>query len=275
VTTIAARPRNGKTAFALNLAVGWASEDIPRPGAIFSLEMTGEELMGRALISGTGGAVSQGDIDEIAGASPETAADILAELAGSAERMWALPILLDDRPGLSVAQIAAAVRRHLHKERLEWVVVDYGQLMQASNTRKGGSRAEDVSGIWRDLKVLAKTYGLHVVVLAQVSREAEREHPHRPSLAHLKESGGIEEHSDRVLSLHWPHAYGSHKEREASGVPDGEQWDGIVQVGILKQRSGVGTGGTMLMYGGGNYLFRALTEQEWQAWDAATGRERE
>lgn len=210
---VAARTGCGKTSFAINISDNVA--DSGRTVAIFSLEMSREELVGRIVCSRAGingqslrsGKLSQVDRERFLEASSQLAA---------------LPLWIDDRPTQTVAEIAASCRRLKRAEGLSLVVVDYLQLIEPEDAR--APRQEQVARASRRLKALAKEITAPVLCLCQLNRQADGADPR---LSHLRESGAIEQDADVVLMLH-------QADRETAG----EQRFGEIQLKIAKQRSG-------------------------------------
>ncbi len=185
---IAARPGVGKTSFALNIAENAAIRE-KVPTAIFSLEMSKEQLVNRvisseALVEST--KLRIGDID----------ANDMTKIAHSLKDIITAPIYIDDTPGITVSEIRAKCRRLKMEKGLGLVVVDYLQLMEG----KGESRTQAVSAMSRALKIMAKELNVPVVTLSQLSRASEKQ-ARRPMLSDLRESGSIEQDADIVIML--------------------------------------------------------------------------
>ncbi len=192
---LAARPGMGKTSFALNIATNVAKK-AGIPVAIFSLEMSRDQLVTRILSSEAGissHALRTGDLK-----------DCWRDIAIASERMGEMPIFLDDTPSITTAEIKAKVRRlNQDPERpdIGLIVIDYLQLMNSGI--RTDSRVQAVSEITRNLKILAKELQVPVLCLSQLNRSTERgnNNNHRPSLADLRDSGSIEQDADEVLFL--------------------------------------------------------------------------
>lgn len=186
---LAARPAMGKTAFALNIAANVATK-AKKPVAIFSLEMSREQLVLRILSSEASiqsqqlrtGTLSAGDWER---------------LALSAQMLSSSPIYIDDTPGITVAEMKAKLRR---VRDLGLVVIDYLQLM--STGRRIDNRVQEVSEITRSLKIMAKELNVPIITLSQLSRGPDSRSEHRPMLSDLRESGSIEQDADIVLFLY-------------------------------------------------------------------------
>ena len=185
---LAARPAMGKTSFALNIASNVARQGLPV--AIFSLEMSKEQLVSRLLSSDA----------LIQGSNLRTGAlslDDWNKLAVSAQELATRSIYIDDTPGISVAEMKAKARRI---RGLSLIVIDYLQLM--SSGRRIENRVQEVSEITRNLKIMAKELDIPVITLSQLSRSPDKRTDHRPMLSDLRESGSIEQDADLVLFLY-------------------------------------------------------------------------
>lgn len=202
---IAARPAMGKTSFALNIATNAAVRH-KVPVAIFSLEMSKEQLANRilsseALISSE--KLRTADIDT----------DDMAKLAGSINTLSKAPIYIDDTAGITVSEIKAKCRRLKLKNKLGLIVIDYLQLIQGS-TREG--RQQEVSENSRLLKILAKELNVPVITLSQLSRAPDQRTDHHPMLSDLRESGSIEQDADMVMFLYRDEYYNPESEKKNS-----------------------------------------------------------
>src|SRR2546422_48674 len=190
---LAARPSQGKTALALNLAENIGIRG-GLPIAIFSLEMSKESLLQRIVASVAQidshkfrtGKINQSDWREMT--------EALGTISGS-------PIWIDDSGAISVLEIGAKARRLKRETGLSLLIVDYLQLITARG--RFGNRTEEVSSISRSLKALAKELKVPVLVLSQLTRAPEREE-RGPQLSDLRESGAIEQDADVVLFIHRP-----------------------------------------------------------------------
>ena len=215
---IAARPAMGKSAFALNIATN-AAVRANVPVAIFSLEMSKEQMVNRILCSEAmvdSNKVRTGKLEE----------DDWTKLAGSIGPLSDAEIYIDDTPGISVMEIRAKCRKLKLEKNIGMVVIDYLQLVQGSNKRNG-SREQEISEISRSLKILAKELNVPVIALSQLSRAVEQRPDHRPMLSDLRESGAIEQDADIVMFLYRDDYYN----------PDSEKKD-IAEVIIAKHRGG-------------------------------------
>ena len=229
---IAARPGVGKTSFALNVAqfVGLHTD---KTVAMFSLEMSGEQLVQRMLAS-EGLINSQhlrtGQLDEQEWKKLIVASGSLANTS----------IYIDDTPGIKMSEIRAKSRR-LAKEKgnLGLIVIDYLQLIEGPRSE---SRQQEVSAISRQLKKLAKELHVPVIALSQLSRSVEQRQDKRPVLSDIRESGSIEQDADIVSFLYRDDYYRDEPEDgENSGSSNevgAEADNGEVEVIIEKNRSG-------------------------------------
>jgi len=219
---IAGRPSMGKTAFCLNVALNSVKEEYEgrKPVAIFSLEMSKEQLVTRMLCSEArvdagrlrGGFLAESDWPKLT-----RAAGVLSES----------PIFIDDTPAISVLEMRAKARRLKADKGLGMVIVDYLQLMRGRDAMK--SREQEISEISRSLKALAKELHVPVIALSQLSRAVEqRGGDKRPMLSDLRESGSIEQDADVVLFVF----------REEFYKRDDEELKGLAEIIIGKQRNG-------------------------------------
>ena len=191
---VAARPSAGKSAIALQFALAAAQSLNGLPVAIFSLEMSREELGVRILCSEArvdSQRMKRGFIDN----------GEWALLMTASHRMDNLPILIDDTSSLSVLDIRARAKRLQTERGLGMVIVDYLQLISSSGKRKE-NRQQEVSEISRDLKILAKDLNVPMIVLSQLNREVEHRNPPVPVLSDLRDSGALEQDSDLVLFIY-------------------------------------------------------------------------
>ena len=228
---LAARPAMGKTAFALNIATN-AAVRAKVPVAIFSLEMSKEQLVNRVLCGEAmvdSNKVRTGKLDE----------QDWAKLASALGPLSESEIYIDDTPGISVMEIRAKCRKLKLEKNIGLVVIDYLQLIQGSNKR-GGSREQEISEISRSLKILAKEINVPVIALSQLSRAPEQRPDHRPMLSDLRESGAIEQDADIVMFLYRDDYYNEDSEKK-----------NVAEVIIAKHRGG--STGTVELLWLGNY----------------------
>jgi replicative DNA helicase len=214
---VAARPSMGKTSFVLNIAQHAAlHENVPV--AIFSLEMSREQLVQRMLSSEANVELQKirtGDLDEREWIK-------LVEAAGPLSQA---PIYIDDTPGISAMEIRSKARRLKMEKGLGIIIIDYLQLMTGRGRVE--NRQQEISEISRSLKALARELSVPVVTLSQLSRAPEARTDHRPMLSDLRESGAIEQDADVVVFIYRDEYYN----------PDTEKKN-IAELIISKQRNG-------------------------------------
>ncbi|MCL2375844.1 MAG: replicative DNA helicase [Defluviitaleaceae bacterium] len=241
---IAARPSMGKTAIALNM-VAHAAIHTGVPTAIFSLEMSKEQLANRLIASEArvdAGRLRNGQLDPTDWAA-------IAESLGP---LSTAPIFIDDTPGITVPQLRSKCRKLKLEHGLGLIVIDYLQLMSGTSSSGGGfaSRQQEISEISRALKALAREMDAPVIALSQLSRAPESRSDRRPILSDLRESGAIEQDADLVCFIYRDEYYNPDTERP-----------GVAEVIIAKQRNGA-TGTIELMYQGNYVRFVNLEQSE-------------
>ena len=221
---LAARPAMGKTAMALN-AIWHASGEKKMPVAIFSLEMSKEQLVQR-LISQTTRIPAQ------ALRSGNVKAEDWPKLVRGVAEVSRAPIWIDDTAGVTLMEIRAKVRRLASQLNvagempLSLVVVDYLQLMVGQGNR-AENRQQEIAEISRGLKVLARDLDVPVLAIAQLSRAVEARHDKRPLLSDLRDSGAIEQDADMGMFLYRDEYYNSESDDK-----------GIAEVIVGKHRNG-------------------------------------
>ena len=216
---IAGRPSMGKTAFALNIAQ-YAALEGQTPAAIFSLEMSKEQLAFRLL-------ASDAKVD-----SQRLRKGFLGEtdwpkLTTAAGRLSEAPIFIDDTAAITVLEMKAKSRRLKADQGLGLIIVDYIQLMRSGSYRE--SREQEISEISRSLKALAKELNVPVVALSQLNRKVEDRTNRRPQMADLRESGAIEQDADVIAFIYRDEVYNK---------SDDNPEKGIAEIIIAKQRNG-------------------------------------
>lgn len=207
---LAARPSVGKTALALNIADHVASTGTPV--IFFTLEMTGQELAMRLMASRSG--VPMSDLR-----SGNASTDGWRRMSSVCSDTASVPLFIDDRPGITVAYARAKARKIQRQHGLGLVVVDYLQLMRGP----GENRTQEVGGISRGLKGLAKELRVPVIALAQINRAVESRTDKRPQMSDLRESGDIEADADLILMMH---------------RNEGAEWQDIISLVVRKNRHG-------------------------------------
>jgi len=214
---VAARPSMGKTAFALNVAQ-FAAVKGKKHTAIFSLEMSKEQLVNRMLCS-----ESMVDAQKVRTGSLQD--EEWSNLLNGAAILNDSPIYIDDTPGITVAEMKAKCRKLKLEKGLDLILIDYLQLM--SGNGGNDSRQQEISEISRSLKSLAREMESPVIALSQLSRACESRADHRPMLSDLRESGAIEQDADVVMFLYRDEYYNKDSEDK-----------GLAELIIAKQRNG-------------------------------------
>jgi replicative DNA helicase len=218
---IAGRPGSGKTGFMISVAKN-AAQIHKKHVAVFSLEMSNEQLVQRLMAQETG-------IDSQRLRSGEVRDDEWPLFVEAASALGEAPIFLDDTPALTPLQLHAKCRRLDQEFGLDLIIVDYLQLMQATTTNRDANRVQEVSEISRGLKALARELSIPVIALSQLSRQPEMRESKEPRLSDLRESGAIEQDADLVMFLY------REKERPAEdSSADGE----VVTLKLAKHRNG-------------------------------------
>jgi len=222
---VAGRPSMGKTSWVMNVAAN-AAIGHAIPVALFSLEMSSEQLVQRLLCA-------EGRIDAQKLRRGRLSPEEHQRLATAAGHLNTAPIWIDDSPGSNVLEIRAKSRRLQSELRsggkdLGLVVIDYLQLMSASS--RSENRVQEVSEISRGLKALARELEVPVVALSQLSRGPEQRTDKRPMLSDLRESGSIEQDADVVMFLYRPEYYAPAEKRE--------ELEGKTELILGKQRNG-------------------------------------
>lgn len=214
---LAARPGVGKSDLAVNVMMNVGAHDLPVQ--FFSLEMNRRKIMQRCVALQTG--ISRDRIKQ-----HEWGDEELLRLVDAAGYIQSLPITIDDRQDVTLATLRArALQQAAKVGRPALVIVDYLQLVRGDHNYRG-NRAAEVGDVSRGLKMLARELNCPLLALCQMNREVEQRANHRPSLADLRESGGIEADADTVLFIHREEMYSKSAEK------------GVAEVIIEKQRQG-------------------------------------
>lgn len=191
---LAARPGQGKTALAVNIAQSVAVSD-KRPIGVFSLEMSKEELVDRLL-------VGEADVDAWRLKTGRLSETDFSKLSDAMGRLAEAPIFIDDTPGISVSEMRSKARRIQLEHKVSVLIVDYLQLVDPG--RRYDNRVQEVSIVSQSLKNLARELKIPVLALSQLSRAVEHRGAKKPQLADLRESGAIEQDADVVMFLYRP-----------------------------------------------------------------------
>ena len=217
---IAARPSMGKTSFVLNISehvgANLRNPKDKKPMLIFSMEMSAQQISQNMLCSAAKidahlmrtGKLSDSDWSKLPIA--------MGDLSESA-------IFIDDTPGLGLLEIRAKARRFKLQYDIQLVIIDYLQLMEG---RRAENRQQEISGISRGLKALARELNVPVIAVSQLNRSVESREGHTPRMSDLRESGSIEQDADVIILLHRADYYDPTKNK------------GEVDVDVAKQRNG-------------------------------------
>jgi replicative DNA helicase len=213
---VAARPSMGKTSFVLNVAqhVGAVGKTV----GFFSLEMSREQLFFRLL-------TAEARVDWHRLRTGMLSEKDWAKLSGAVGKLSDSHVFIDDSPSLGVLEMRAKARRLKAEHRLDLLIVDYIQLMQARGRVE--NRTQELGQISRSLKGLAKELNVPIIALSQLSRAPETRSEHRPQLSDLRESGALEQDADVVLMIFREEVYKESPENE-----------GLAEIIIAKQRNG-------------------------------------
>jgi replicative DNA helicase len=222
---IAARPSMGKTALAMNIAEHVAM-DVGKPVAVFSLEMSSQQLVQRLLCSR-----AKVDLQKVRNG-------FLSErdfpnLTTAAARLAAAKMFIDDTPGLTITELRAKARRMKSQHDIQLIIVDYLQLLRSTTRRAQDNRQLEISEISGGIKALAKELNLPIIVIAQLNRQpdARAQQGGRPRLSDLRESGSIEQDADLVGLLVRPEYYETDEDAK-------QEKAGEAELIIAKQRNG-------------------------------------
>ncbi|GAC1393249.1 MAG: replicative DNA helicase [Polyangiales bacterium] len=256
LTILAARPGVGKTSLMLDQAVALAAHppiDDDCEGYavhVFSLEMPRGQLGDRMVCA-------RGSIDSAAIRRRRMTTDERDAYVGAANELSQLPLWIYDSPGASVIDVRAHVRGAQRRatRRRHVVFIDYVQLMRGERNN-GDSREQEVSGITRGLKALAKDLNVPVVALSQLNRSVETRSAKdkRPSLSDLRESGAIEQDADVVQFIYREEYY------------DAQEWNrGAAEIIVAKQRNG-GPGEAVVAFRGPFTRFENPNESDLRRW---------
>ena len=214
---LAARPAMGKTALALNMAQN-AAMATQIPVAVFSLEMSKEQLVNRMISS-------LAEIDQQTLRNGRIFGDDWIRLVSAIAPLAEAPVYIDDTPAISVREVRAKARRLKAEHGLGLVIIDYLQLM--GSTGRVESRQQEVSQISRSLKALARELDVPIIALSQLSRSVEQGVEKKPSLSHLRESGSLEQDADIVMFIYRDEYYNEDSDKK-----------GQAEIIIAKHRNG-------------------------------------
>ncbi len=219
---VGARPGMGKTSFCLNIGTNVAKAT-KKAVAIFSLEMSAEQLVNRVISS-------EALVDSYSLRTGELKPEQWDHIAQASSSLSGCDILIDDTPGITVSAMKAKLRR---VNNLGLVIIDYLQLMQSD--KKIENRTQEVSEMSRALKIMAKELGVPVICCSQLSRTTEGRTNKRPMPSDLRESGSIEQDADVIIFLYRDEFYQQNQDGEPVSS-DTEQ--NIAEIIVAKNRHG-------------------------------------
>ncbi|WP_287155770.1 replicative DNA helicase [Candidatus Solincola tengchongensis] len=214
---IAARPSMGKTSLALNIADHVAVEE-GIPVAIFSLEMSAQEVARRMLCS-------RARVNSQKLKSSFQDDEIWERLSEAAGDLASASIFIDDSADIGIMELRSKLRRLKSQHDIGLVIIDYIQLM--SSDRRLENRVQEIAAISRGLKVIGRDFNIPVIAVSQLSREPEK-HNREPILSDLRESGAIEQDADLIIFIHRKEVYD----------PDNDEYKGRADVKVAKHRNG-------------------------------------
>jgi replicative DNA helicase len=219
MVVVAARPSMGKTALALGIAEHAALQK-GLAVAVFSLEMSGDELIQRLLASTA--VVDAGRIR-----AGKLAPEDWSRIGRAADKLSAARLYIDDSEGVTVGEMRTKLRRLKSRDGLDLLIVDYIQLMEGGRERRDENRVQEISAISRSLKMLARDLEVPIICVSQLNRAPDARTDKRPMLSDLRESGAIEQDADLVLMIYRDDYY-----------DDASEEKGIAEVNVAKNRHG-------------------------------------
>ncbi len=220
---LAARPGVGKTSLLLSIARNQAKSKIPV--AIFSLEMSSEQLATRLISIESGIDFTKIRDNNLTALEKSTVSSVSAQIANYS--LW-----IDDTSKLNILEFAAKAKRLKQQHGIQMIYVDYLQLMTANSGKTLQSRENEISAISRELKAVAKDLNIPIMALSQLSREAEKRKTPRPVLSDLRESGAIEQDADIVIFIYRPEYHGTFVDKANNDLR------GKVEIIFAKHRNG-------------------------------------
>lgn len=248
---VAGRPGMGKTSFALNIARN-ASIEQNACVAIFSLEMSGEELVTRLISSEANVFSSQVRLGMHSEMDERKILNAIGTLSET-------KIYIDDSPKLRISEIRSKARRLLYEQNVNLIIIDHLGLIDA-DTRMD-NRVQEISYITRNLKALARDLQVPVIAVSQLSRAAETRQDRQPLLSDLRDSGSIEQDADVVIFIYRQDYYYPTREKWEAQYPDREYPEGIANIHIAKHRNGP-TGEVSIHFTPKYYRFENIASQE-------------
>ncbi|MBK90189.1 MAG: replicative DNA helicase [Chloroflexi bacterium] len=225
---LAARPSVGKSMFALNLAINSAMND--HKVAIYSLEMGREQIATRMLATQARINMHSLRMMRLSTSQENRLIDAIGKLSD-------LSIFIDDSPIQSVAEMRGKARRLQLEYGLDFIILDYMQLLSNNKGSRETNRAQEVSEISRQVKAMARDLKVPVLAISQLSRAIEHRQSHRPLLSDLRESGSIEQDADVVMFIHREEKFVTKEDwiKNNPGIPYPE---GQAEIIVAKHRNG-------------------------------------
>ena len=259
---LAGRPSMGKTALATNIAYHASQNLLSRQEkssvAFFSLEMSSEQLSTRILSEQA--RIKSDDIRR-----GKVSEEEINRYIETSRNIYNLPLFIDETPAITIATLSNRARRIKRLFGLSLVVVDYIQLMRASNSNRNDGRVQEISEITQGLKALAKELSVPVLALSQLSRAVEQRDDKQPQLSDLRESGSIEQDADVVMFV-YREAYYLERKQPKLGSIEHAEWqskmndvNGLADIILGKQRHGP-TGTVKVEFEGIYTKFKDLTK---------------
>tara|TARA_B100001093_G_scaffold515010_1_gene590354 strand:- start:2 stop:1426 length:1425 start_codon:yes stop_codon:yes gene_type:complete len=259
---LAGRPSMGKTALATNIAYHASQTLLSRQEkssvAFFSLEMSSEQLSTRILSEQA--RIKSDDIRR-----GKVSEEEINRYIETSRNIYNLPLFIDETPAITIATLSNRARRIKRLFGLSLIVVDYIQLMRASNSNRNDGRVQEISEITQGLKALAKELSVPVLALSQLSRAVEQRDDKQPQLADLRESGSIEQDADVVMFV-YREAYYLERKQPKLGSIEHAEWqskmndvNGLADIILGKQRHGP-TGTVKVEFEGIYTKFKDLTK---------------
>lgn len=249
---LAARPACGKTSFALDLA-RQAAVKHKVPVGLFSLEMSKDQLVDRMLCA-------EATVDlwkmRTGRLSDDGSNDDFSRIGHAIGVLSEAPIYIDDSANANIMEIRTKARRLQMEHGLGLIVIDYLQLMESRSGGNSDNRVQEVTEITRGLKSIARELNVPVLALSQLSRQVELQKPAIPRLAHLRESGSIEQDADIVLFIYRKAADRNYRLEDLS--PEERN---LAEIHIAKHRNGP-TGLVKLFFDASRASFRNLAKHE-------------
>ena len=245
---LAARPSVGKTSLGLDIARHAAVKQ-KVPVGVFSLEMSKEQLVDRLLCAEAGVDLWKMRTGNL---SDKPGSDDFPRIGHAMGTLSEAPIYIDDTPANTVMQIRTKARRLQAEHGLGLIVVDYLQLMESHRYYGGDNRVQEVAEMSRNLKGIARELNIPVLALSQLSRAVETQKPAIPKLAHLRESGSIEQDADVVMFIYRKAADRGYRLED---IPPDER--NIAEIHIAKHRNGP-TGMVRVFFDEQRASFRSL-----------------